>query len=93
MTTAYHPQADGHSEMTNQVVEVLLCCMIANHDTSMASLDELLPDVQFAINASCDFTTEDTQFKILYGVHPRNGTNTHHLDTGHESAGQFYRDR
>ncbi|KAI1676403.1 RVT-1 multi-domain protein [Pyrenophora tritici-repentis] len=92
MTTAYHPQADGQSERTNQIVEILLRCMIANHDAPMVSWDELLPDVQFAVNTSRNFTTGETPFKILYGVHPRDGTNVHQTDTGHESAEQFYRD-
>lgn len=67
--------------------------MITNHDAPVVSWDELLPDVQFAINTSRNFTTGETPFKILYGIHPRDGTNVHQTDTGLESAEQFYRDR
>ena len=94
MTTAYHPQADGQSEKTNQTVEILLRCMIANHDAPMIGWDELLPDVQFAINTSRNFTTGETPFKLLYGVSPRDGTNVSQApNEQNESAEQFYRDR
>jgi hypothetical protein len=85
MTSSYHPQADGQSEKTNQVVEITLRCMIANHDAPMVGRGELSPEVQFAINIARNFTAGDlpfklatgqSPFKLLLGTRPRDGTSS-----------------
>ena len=73
MTAAYHPSANGQSERTNQTVETALRCLIADHTNArpVSEWDELLPDVEYALNTSESATTGLSPFLLLYGVEPR----------------------
>ena len=69
LTTAYHPQADGQSERTNQTVETALRCLLVSQPGSW-NWEELLPEVEYALNTSTNTTTNETPFKLLYGIEP-----------------------
>ena len=63
-STAYHPQTDGQTERTNQVLEDMLraCCM----DYRM-TWHEMLPLVEFAYNNSYQSTIKMAPYEALYG--------------------------
>jgi len=64
-TTAFHPQGDGQSENTNQTMEQVLRALIDNpHDTKW---DQLLSQVEFAINDSVHAVHGYTPFELNYG--------------------------
>jgi hypothetical protein len=63
-STAYHPQTDGQSERTIQVLEYML------HASSLEfkeSWDELLPLVKFAYNNSYQSSIKMAPYEALYG--------------------------
>lgn len=93
LTAAYHPAANGQSERTNQSVEVAMRCLIADaaNDRAVTDWDELLPDVEFALNTSTSATTGQSPFYLLYGVLPRSHLPTN--DSEPSDADQFAEDR
>ena len=66
ITTAYHPQADGHAERTNRTFEssVRILCLESDH----VWLD-LLPHVELANNTTPCYFTGFSPFSLLYS-HP-----------------------
>lgn len=67
MSTAFHPQSDGSTEIVNKLVEqVLRChCMDAPH-----TWNDNLCMVEFAINNSYQESLKHTPFFLTYGMHP-----------------------
>jgi len=68
LTTAYHPQADGQTEILNQTIEVAVRAFINGNRDNWASL---LPYLTFAYNNTPHTTTRFTRSFLLYGFHPR----------------------
>lgn len=68
-TTAYHPQADGQSERTNQTIEIALRYTIALHPDS--DWEDLLPSLQAAHNSAVNASTGYSPHKLLYGLELR----------------------
>jgi len=64
MSTAYHPQTDGQSEVLNRIVEDYLRAYSAEDQTAWA---RLLPLAQFAYNNSRSFTTGMSPNRLLFG--------------------------
>ncbi|KAF4228200.1 hypothetical protein CNMCM8980_006938 [Aspergillus fumigatiaffinis] len=67
LTTAYHPQANGQTEQTNQTVEQYL-----RHYVNYQQNDWVvyLPMAQFAYNNAIHSTTGETPFFANYGYNP-----------------------
>ena len=66
-STAFHPQTDGQTEVTNRSLGNLLRCLIQeNTDT----WDELLPLAEFAYNASQHRATGYSPFQVNTGREP-----------------------
>ena len=66
-STAFHPQTDGQTEVTNRSLGNLLRCLIQeNTDT----WDELLPRAEFAYNASQNHATGYSLFQVNTGRVP-----------------------
>ena len=66
-STAFHPQTDGQTEVTNRSLGNLLRCLIQeNTDT----WDELLPLAEFAYNASQHRATGYSPFQVNTGRVP-----------------------
>ena len=64
MSTAFHPQTDGQSERTIQVLEDMLrACALAHQ----GSWEEHLPLVEFAYNNSYQESMQMVPYKALYG--------------------------
>lgn len=67
MSTAFHPQSDGQTEIVNQQLEMYLRAFV-NYE--MANWHELLPMAEFAFNNAKSSTTGMTPFFANYGHHP-----------------------
>ena len=64
MSIAFHPQIDGQSERTIQVLEdMLLACVL----DLKGSWEEHLPLVQFAYNNSYQASIQMAPYEALYG--------------------------
>ena len=66
-STAFHPQTDGQTEVTNRTLGNILRCLVQENSTSW---DELLPRAEFAYNASEHRATGYSPFQILTGRNP-----------------------
>ena len=64
MSTAFHPQTDGHSERTIQVLEDMLRACVLDHK---GSREEHFPLVEFAYNNSYQASIQMAPYKALYG--------------------------
>jgi hypothetical protein len=65
VTTAYHPQADGQSERTNQIVEIALRHLVNNTKSDWSAF---LGDIEFAINNSTHTSTGVSPMTFLTGL-------------------------
>jgi hypothetical protein len=63
-STAYHPQTDGQTERTNQVLEDLLRARALQHG---GSWDNSLPYAEFSYNNSYQASLKMSPFEALYG--------------------------
>lgn len=70
LSTAFHPQTDGQSENSNQIMEQYLCSYI---DWLQTDWVEWLPVAEFAANNHISETTHVTLFYANFGHHPRFG--------------------
>ena len=64
MSTAFHPQTDGQSERTIQVLEDILRACVLDHK---GRLEEHLPLVEFAYNNSYQASIQMALYEALYG--------------------------
>ena len=67
-SSAYHPQSDGQTEVTNRSLGNLLRCLAQQYG---GSWDSILPQAEYAYNDSINRSTGLTPFQIVYGEHPR----------------------
>ena len=63
-SSAYHPQTDGQTERTNQVLEDMLRACVLKHG---GSWDKSLPYVEFSYNNSYQASLKMTPFEVLHG--------------------------
>jgi deoxyuridine 5'-triphosphate nucleotidohydrolase len=68
LTTAYHPQADGQTEILNQTLEVAIRAFTNQTRDNWA---ELLPHLSFAYNNTPHTATKYPPSYLLFGFHPR----------------------
>ena len=74
MSTTYHPQTDGQTEVVNRCIETYLCCFANSKPGSWA---KFLPWGAHWYNTSFHSTTQTTPFRAVYGKEPpslRSGT-------------------
>ena len=64
MSTTFHPQTDGQSERTIQVLEDMLRACVLDHK---GSWEEHLPLVEFAYNNSYQSSIQMAPYEALYG--------------------------
>jgi hypothetical protein len=63
-STAYHPQTDGQTKRTNQVLEDMLRACALQHGSSW---DKSLPYAEFSYNNSYQASLKMLPFETLYG--------------------------
>ena len=70
LTTAWHPQADGQSEITNKtLIHALRCAIAGRYDQS--GWEDLIPHVVYVMNTSISASTGMTPWELRYGRKPR----------------------
>ena len=96
--TAFHPQTDGQTEVTNRSLGNLMRCLIQEHT---ATWDELLPRAEFAYNASQHRVTVYSPFQVntrrvpnllVDLIHlPTAGTHSHEASTYATDLAELHR--
>jgi hypothetical protein len=66
-STTCHPQTDGHTEVVNHTLSMLLRTMVKKN---LKDWKECLPHVEFAYNMAVHSTTNLCSFEIVYGFKP-----------------------
>ena len=66
-STAFHPQTDGQTEVTNRSLGNLVRCLVQENT---ATWDELLPHAKFAYNASSHRAMGYSPFQVNTGRNP-----------------------
>ncbi|MCH83302.1 transposon Tf2-1 polyprotein, partial [Trifolium medium] len=67
MSTAYHPESDGQTEVVNRCLETYLRCFIADQPRTWVSWVHW---AEYWFNTTFHSTTEKTPFEIVYGRPP-----------------------
>lgn len=68
MSSAYHPQTDGQTEVVNRSLGNMLRCLVGDN---LRSWDSLLCQAEFAHNHAHNRSLGYSLFKVVYGVVPR----------------------
>jgi hypothetical protein len=68
LSSAFHPQTDGHTERVNRVLEDMLRHFV---DPTQSNWDTLLPLIEFAIKDSFHESVRSTPFVLNNGKRPR----------------------
>lgn len=89
LTTAYHAQGDGQSEMSNQIAEIALRHVVNGSQTDWV---EFLPFVENAHNNLVNASTGKTPNEILFGRNTRNALDVS-LATDVPAAEDFSKNR
>ena len=66
-STAYHPQSEGQTEVTNKTLETYLRCMVSDSPRSWSSW---LPLAEWWYNTTYHSAIHSTPFEIIYGQPP-----------------------
>ncbi|XP_074298949.1 uncharacterized protein LOC141629936 [Silene latifolia] len=66
-STAYHPQTDGQTEVTNRILGTILRGIV---NKTQKDWDLKLAHAEFAYNRSPTFATRRSPFEVVYGVNP-----------------------
>jgi hypothetical protein len=66
MSTAFHPQTDGQSEVVNKVIAMYLCCVTSDQPREWV---DWLSWAEYCYNTSFHTTLRATPFEVVYG-HP-----------------------
>jgi len=67
LSTAFHPQTDGQSEVTNRIIGVYLRCLACDRPKSWL---RWLPWAEYCYNTSFQTALKTTPFQVVYGRLP-----------------------
>lgn len=68
MSSAYHPQSDGQTEVTNRSLGNLLRCLVGD---AIQTWDKKLQQAEFAHNHALNRSLGFCPFQVVYGIIPR----------------------
>ncbi|XP_056858293.1 uncharacterized protein LOC130507621, partial [Raphanus sativus] len=68
MSSAYHPQSDGQTEVTNRSLGNLLRCLVGDN---IKTWDSKLSQAEFAHNHALNRSLGFSPFHVVYGIIPR----------------------
>lgn len=68
MSSAYHPQSDGQTEVINRSLGDMLRCLVGSN---IRSWDSVLCQAEFAFNHAVNRSTSFSPFRVIYGIVPR----------------------
>jgi len=72
ISTTYHPQTDGQTEVVNRSLGNLLRCLVGDN---LGNWDLLLPRAEFAYNSSINRSIGKSPFEVVHGYRPRKPLN------------------
>ncbi|KAH9735939.1 hypothetical protein KPL71_017914 [Citrus sinensis] len=90
MSTSYHPQTDGQTEIVNKCLEQYLRCMTGDKPKEWS---KWLPLAEWWYNTSFHFSSKITPFEVVYGREPPTYTTYIPGETIVASVDQALRDR
>ncbi|WVZ85789.1 hypothetical protein U9M48_032663 [Paspalum notatum var. saurae] len=67
MSTAFHPQMDGQSEVTHRTIAMYLRCIMGDHPRAWVNW---LPLAEYCYNTSLHTALRSTPFHVVYGRDP-----------------------
>jgi hypothetical protein len=67
MSSSYHPQTDGQTEVVNRVLEQYLHCFVS---LQLKTWMDWIPWAEFSYNTSTHSSTKITPFEAVYGIPP-----------------------
>jgi hypothetical protein len=67
LSSAFHPQTDGQSEVTNRIIALYLRCLTGDRPRSWL---HWLPWAEFCYNTSFQSALKTTPFNVVYGWDP-----------------------
>jgi len=67
MSSSYHPQTDGQTEVVNRVLEQYLRCFVGLQPKTWM---DWIPWVEFSYNTLTHSSTKITPFEAVYGIPP-----------------------
>lgn len=67
LSSAFHPQSDGQTEVVNRVIDMYLCCLSGDRPKEWL---HWLPWVEFCYNSSVLTALRATPFKVVYERDP-----------------------
>ena len=67
MSTAFHPQTDGQSEIVNKTIAMYLCCITGDRPRKWL---DCLPWAEYCYNTSYHSSLQTTPFEVVYGRPP-----------------------
>ena len=67
MTSTYHPQSDGQSEIVNKIITMYLRCLTGDRPKEWI---RWLPWAEFCYNTAYHKSIRPTPFKLVYGRDP-----------------------
>lgn len=74
MSSAYHPQTDGQTEVTNRALGDLLRCLVGDN---IRTWDSVLCQAEFSHNHALNRSTGFSPFHVVYGILPRCPSDLH----------------
>jgi hypothetical protein len=67
MSSAFHPQTDGQSEVVNKIIVMYLCCLAGDRPKSWL---QWLAWAEFCYNSSYQTALKCSPFRVVYGQDP-----------------------